>query len=105
MGHSLVSTLARPATLHRPNDRARSQAAFGQAANDCMPRLIIGGGIGGECVHGKVSAIGQSNNGDVVSAQDDWLAPLRQVHRITKRAVLRACVFLSFSSSYLWIIP
>jgi len=39
---------------------------FGQAGNDRIPRVIIGGGIGDECGHGQVSAIGQSDNADVV---------------------------------------
>ena len=38
---------------------------FGQAGNDRIACFIIGGGIGDECGHGQVSAIGQSDNADV----------------------------------------
>jgi len=44
---------------------------FGQAGNDRIPRVIVGGGIGDECGHGEVSAIGQSDNADVVSRGGD----------------------------------
>src|SRR5436190_22314383 len=47
---------------------------FGQAGNNRIPRVIIGGGIGDECGHGQVLAIGQSDNADVVSRGGDWLA-------------------------------
>jgi hypothetical protein len=39
---------------------------FGQAGDDSVPRVIIGGGIGDECGYGEVSTIGQSDNADVV---------------------------------------
>jgi len=45
---------------------------FGQAGNDRIPRVIIGGGI--ECGHGEVSTIGKGDNADVVSRGGDWLA-------------------------------
>ena len=32
---------------------------FGQAGNDRIPRVIVGGGIGDECGHGEVSTIGK----------------------------------------------
>src|SRR5437660_11284894 len=44
---------------------------FGQAGDDRIPRVIIGGGIGDECGHGQVSAIGKSDNADVVSRGGD----------------------------------
>ena len=37
----------------------------------CVPRVIIGGGIGDECGHGEVSAIGKGDDADVVSRGDD----------------------------------
>ena len=37
----------------------------------CVPRVIIGGGIRYECGDGQVSAIGQSDNADVVSRGGD----------------------------------
>ena len=47
---------------------------FGQAGYDRIPRVIIGGGIGDECGHGQVSAIGQSDNADVVGRRGDAVA-------------------------------
>jgi hypothetical protein len=35
---------------------------FGKARDNSVPRVIIGGGIGDECGHGQMSAIGQSDN-------------------------------------------
>jgi hypothetical protein len=32
-----------------------------------FPCVIVGGGIGDECGHGQVSAVGKSDNADVVS--------------------------------------
>jgi len=40
---------------------------FGQAGDDRIPRVIIGGGIGDECGHGEVSTIGKGDDADVVS--------------------------------------
>ena len=47
---------------------------FGKAGNDRIPRVIIGSGIGDECGHGQVSAIGQSDNADVVGRRGDAVA-------------------------------
>ena len=44
---------------------------FGQAGDDRIPRVIIGGGIGDECGHGEVSTIGKGDNADVVSHGSD----------------------------------
>src|SRR5947207_14548273 len=44
---------------------------FGQAGDDLIPRVIVGGGIGDECGHGQVSTIGKGDNADVVSRGGD----------------------------------
>ena len=63
--------IARP---HWPNDWGAIPGGFGQAGDDRILRVIIGGGIGDECGHGQVSTIGQSDNADVVGRRGDWLA-------------------------------
>ena len=47
---------------------------FGQAGDNSVPRVIISRGIGDECGHGQVSAIGKSDNADVVGRRGDAVA-------------------------------
>jgi hypothetical protein len=69
---------------------------FGQAGNYRIPRVIIGGGIGGECGHGQVSAIGQSDNADVVGRRGDAVASTAGAGLVCGHGSSRQFAFESF---------
>lgn len=85
-----------PPAPHRPGDWGAILGDFGEAGNDRVPRLIVDGGIGNECGHGQVSAIGQSDNTEVVGPRGDAMARaagagLSKVERLKAKVEKERC--------------
>src|SRR5205814_8400063 len=70
--------------------------SFGQAGNDRMSCVVIGGGIGDECGHGQMSAIGQSDNADVVSRRGDAVASAARAGLVRDYGSSRQFAFEAF---------